>query len=93
MKPFRYSSRGWLGKASAGLIAGFLLALSCGGLLARFGLGGVAPFGVEHQFTMWLVAPLLVTVLSTCFLFRSVRQAWLWLGTANLLTWGLLLAI
>ncbi|WP_116368158.1 hypothetical protein [Parahaliea mediterranea] len=90
MKPFRYSSHDWLGKASAGLILGFLLALSLGGLLVRYGLQGTTPYSLQHQFTMWMVSPLLVTILSTCFLFRSTAQAWLVLGAANLLAWGLL---
>ncbi|GAB3292077.1 hypothetical protein [Parahaliea aestuarii] len=90
MKPFRYTSSDWFGKASAGLLLGFLLSLALGGLLARYGLGGVAPFSIQHQLTMWLVSPLLVIILSACFLFRSSAQAWLWLGGANVFAWVLL---
>ena len=41
---------------------------------------------------MWLVAPLWMALLSTCFLFRSGRHAWLWLGGANVLAWVALYA-
>ncbi|TGD73387.1 hypothetical protein E4634_10155 [Mangrovimicrobium sediminis] len=90
---YRYSSRDWLGKASAGLVCGVFLALGAGGLLARFALGGVGRFSLEHQFTMWLVSPLLLAILCACFMFRSGLRAWAWLGAANLLVWGLLLAV
>ncbi len=90
---FRYSSRDWLGKASAGLLGGVFLALGLGGLLAHFALGGVGRFSLEHQFTMWLVSPLLLCTLCACFMFRSGLRAWAWLGAANLLVWGLLFGV
>ncbi len=93
MKSFRYSSQDWFGKVGAGCVLGFLLSLAIGGLVARYGMGGVGRFAVEHQFAMWLASPLLVAVLSTCFLFRSSLQAWLWLGAANIVAWVLLLLV
>jgi hypothetical protein len=37
---------------------------------------------------MWMVPPIWLGVLSFCFLFRSGLSAWLWLGGANILTFG-----
>lgn len=84
------SSRNWFGKASAGLILGFGLALALSGLFAWFGPEGLQGGSGKTQFTMWIVAPLWAAVLCTCFLFRDGWRAWLSLGGANLLCFGLL---
>ena len=39
---------------------------------------------------MWTIAPVWATVLGFVFLFRDSRRAWLWLGMATALAWGLL---
>ena len=90
MKPEKLSSRDWFGKASAGLLLGFFIAVGLSGIFARFGPGEVSSFSIQHQFTMWLIAPLLAGILSFCFLFRSGLRAWGWLGITNLVIWGLL---
>lgn len=90
MKPFRYSSSDWLGKVSAALAGGFFLALGLSGIFTMYGLGGVSRFSLQHQVSMWLMSPILVALLSTCFLFRSGVRAWCWLGAANVAVWGLL---
>lgn len=86
------TSRNWFGKASAGLILGFLLSLALGGAVGRFAFGGVGRFSIEHQLTMWLIAPVWLAILSGCFLFLTGLRAWLWLGAANLALWSLLIA-
>lgn len=84
------SSKDWLGKSSAGLILGFLLALGAGGLFKVLGGVGDTFFSTKGQLAMWLMAPVWAGVLSFCFMFRSSARAWGWLGLANLVLWGAL---
>lgn len=76
------TSRNWAGKASAGVLAGFALALAASGLFYRLLPGGGDG---KLQLAMWLMAPLWAGVICFCFLFRSGLRAWLWLGGAALL--------
>lgn len=87
MSPSEYTSSNWFGKASAGLVLGFGLALALSALFAILmpGIGGG-----KLQVTMWIVSPMWVTILSFCFLFRNGRAAWGWLGLANGIAFGLL---
>lgn len=84
------TSRNWFGKAAAGTVLGFMLALGLTGIFAWFGPGEVGFFSVEAQFTMWMMSPIWALILSFCFLFRTGLSAWIWLGAANLVVWGLL---
>lgn len=86
------SSHNWFGRASAGLVLGFLLALAGSGLLAWFGPGGIAPNAAKTQFIMWIIAPIWSTVLSLSFLFRTGRSAWIKLGLTTLLAFAALYA-
>jgi hypothetical protein len=79
----------WFSKSIAGSVLGFGLAVAWSGLFAWLGPGGPEAVN-KFQFTMWLVAPLWLTVLSLCYLFRSGLCAWLWLGGANLVSFTLL---
>lgn len=83
--------RDWWAKTLAGLLLGLGLALAGSGLFAFLTSGGPAAPN-KFQVTMWLVAPLWMALLSTCFLFRSGRHAWLWLSGANVLAWAALYA-
>ncbi|MCB2060033.1 MAG: hypothetical protein R3E09_06115 [Novosphingobium sp.] len=87
------SSRDWFGKASAGLILGFLLALGAGGLFKVAAGVGETFFSTKGQFAMWMMSPVWALVLSLCFLFRSSLRAWLWLAAANLVLWALLASL
>ena len=84
-------SEDWFGKASAGLVLGFFLALGLSGCVGVFLLDGVSQFSIEHQFTMWIIGPMLICILSGCFFFQTSLRAWGWLGLANAVVWGLLL--
>lgn len=81
----------WLSKTLAGTLLGFGLAMAVAGLVAWAGPGGTAATN-KFQFVMWLVAPVWVGVLSFCYLFRNGRQAWLWLGAANVVVFAGLFA-
>jgi heme/copper-type cytochrome/quinol oxidase subunit 4 len=91
LQPLR--SEDWFGKAAAGLVCGFTLAIALTGLFAWLGPGGLLHSSARTQLAMWLVAPIWVTVLSTCFLFRSAARAWGWLLAANAVCFGLLYAV
>ena len=82
------TSKDWFGKASAGLIFGFLAALGLSGVFKL--TAGVSDtfFSLPGQFSMWMMSPVWALVLSFCFLFPSSRSAWGWLALANGLLWG-----
>ncbi|MFT3665853.1 hypothetical protein [Piscinibacter sp.] len=85
----RLQSRHWFGKAAAGVVLGFTLALALSGVLAL--LTPADPGGQgKIQFVMWAIAPAWVAVLGFVFLFRDSLRAWGWLGLANAAAWGLL---
>lgn len=90
-KAQQLSSANWFGKASAGVIAGFMLTLAICGLLAHFGPLDVGYFSAQSQISMWLMSPVWGLIMSFCFLFRNGVHAWAWLGSANAVLWGLLL--
>jgi len=79
------TSRNWFGKASAGLVCGFALALGLSGLFWLYGPQG-GPVSGRLQFSMWLMGPLWALIFSFCFLFRDGLRAWAWLGAAALIS-------
>ena len=88
----RLQSRHWFGKTMAGFVLGYALSLAFSGVLALLTPGGLDGEG-KIQFVMWTIAPVWATVLGFVFLFRDSRRAWLWLGVATALAWGLLWAL
>lgn len=81
----------WLSKTLAGAGLGLSLALSCSGLLS-LALAGLS-LPVRGQLVMWVVPLIALGAWSGVYLFRSGLSAWLWLGGANLLSWGALGAL
>lgn len=79
----------WLSKTLAGLGAGLALALAASGLLLQ-ALSSL-PLPVRGQLAMWAVPPVWMVALSGVYFFGSGRRAWLWLGAACVLAWGVLL--
>lgn len=82
----------WWGKASAGAILGIGLALALVGLYAYLGPGGINAPGGRYSLMRYLEAFIWIAVFSTCFLFRSGRAAWVWLGVVNLIAFAALFA-
>jgi hypothetical protein len=80
--------RDWLAKSLAGVLAGFAFAMGCSGLLLA-ALGSFPP-PLRAQFAMWLVVPVWLGALASCFAARSGLRAWLWLGSGNLAVYALL---
>lgn len=83
----------WLGLASAALVPGFLLALALSSLAVLLSPGAFKLYGSKHQLGMWSIGFLWLLIVAGVFLFRSGRSAWLWLGLANLVSYGALLFV
>jgi len=81
--------RDWLSKTLAGALLGFTLAMGCSGLFML--LPPALPTPVKAQLAMWLVAPIWMGVLGGVYAFASGARAWLWLCTANLIIFGVLM--
>lgn len=82
--PFRAD---WISKSLAGIVLGFFAAMAICGLFfllpLQIGRSG------EAQLIMWLLGPIWLTILSTCFLFRTGARAWFWLGVTNVVLYSL----
>lgn len=74
-------------KTLAGTLLGFGLAMVVSALFAWFTPGGPAGLN-KFQFVMWLVPIVWLHILGCVYFFRDARQAWLWLGGANLLAFA-----
>ena len=88
----RRSGLDWFLNGAAALVAGFALSIALSGLFAWLGPGGLSPVN-KYQFNMWIVPPIWLVIASFAMSFARGWQAWLWLGIANLLAWGALLAV
>jgi hypothetical protein len=83
--------RDWIAKTLAGALLGFALALGASGLFSH--LNAAMPLSVRGQLAMWMVPPVWLGILSGVYFFASGVHAWLWLGGANILVFGGLLAL
>lgn len=83
--------RDWVSKALAGALLGLAFAFGCSAAFERAPLGVPPP--VKAQLAMWVVMPIWLNVLSGCFFFPSGKLAWLWLGIANVVVFGIFLAL
>ena len=87
---YKYTSRNWFGKVSAAVVLGFALSIGIIGLVGQLTAGGLPGEADKVQFTMWMTSPIWIVFLGSCFLFRTGLRAWLWLGAANIVCYGLL---
>lgn len=79
------STAGWFGKGAAGFVLGFVVAVLVSAMFAWFGPGGITADANKTQFNMWMVAPIWALLFSFVFLFRRVRDAWIYLGAATII--------
>jgi hypothetical protein len=78
----------WVSKTLAGVLLGLALALAASAWLSQLLLP--MPLPTRGQLVMWSVAPVWLGVCSGVYFFSTGVRAWLWLGAANLLAYGLL---
>ncbi|WP_034994945.1 hypothetical protein [Beijerinckia mobilis] len=79
----------WIGKTSAGVLLGFGLAITLAGFIAWVGPQGPDAIN-KYQFVLWIVPPIWLGTAAACYFFSSGLKAWLWLGSANLLAYGMM---
>jgi hypothetical protein len=78
----------WIGKTTAGLVCGFVLALASSGLLVRFAPGSSGD-AAKAESAMLSVPLVWTAVFAGAYLFRSGLRAWLCLGAASVMTLAL----
>lgn len=81
----------WFSKTLGGLLLGLALALAASALYSD--MTASMPLPTRGQLVMWMVPPIWMGVFSGVYFFTSGLRAWLWLGGANVLAWGVLLAM
>lgn len=77
----------WIGKFLAGSILGFVIAICISQLFMSLPLKIMLTFKV--QIAMWLVAPIWMSILGFCFLFKSGASAWQYLSIISLILYAL----
>ena len=78
----------WVVEVLAALVPGFIFALGLTGVVGLLGRTNGNPQSASGQYLMWLTALVWSTLLSTCFLFRSGRQAWGYLSLGCAIVWA-----
>lgn len=73
----------WLSKTLAGVVLGFLIAVTASGLFLHLMPGNVADVG-RFFVSRWIVVPVWVAVFSLVYLFRDGQRAWKTLGLLSL---------
>jgi hypothetical protein len=76
----------WWQKTLIATLLGLSLAYGIIALFAWFGPGGIAA-PMKVQLNMWMVCLLWLCILSFSFMFKTGRNALIYLGLANLLTY------
>jgi hypothetical protein len=79
----------WIGKTSAGVVCGFLLALALSGMLVRLA-PGTRGDAARAEAVMLSVPLVWTAVFSAAYLFRTGLRAWAWLGALSVLAFALL---
>jgi hypothetical protein len=87
-KPIR---RDWISKTLAGISLGLTLGIAVSGVYSSLTAG--MPLPIRGQLMMWMVAPIWLGVLGGVYFFASGLRAWLWLGGANALAFGIFFAL
>lgn len=88
-KRIPYTSKNWVFKVLAALMPGLIFTIGLTGVVGLLSHTNGSPQSASGQYLMWLTALVWSTVLSTCFLFRTGRQAWVWLSISCAVIWAL----
>lgn len=81
----------WVSKTLAGVLLGLTLAMAISGVFSQLALD--MPLPTRGQLMMWMVPPIWLGVCSGVYFFASGLRAWLWLGGANLIAYGLMFGL
>ena len=76
-------------KAVAATVLGLGLAIALCGLYGWLGPGTLTD---KYMVVLWLLIPVWLTIVSGSFFFKTAKQAWLVLISANIVTFTLLVA-
>ncbi|MDK2593500.1 hypothetical protein [Pseudoalteromonas obscura] len=82
----------WWIKTFAGVIGGFFLTLGLVGIFAWLGPTGLTEQITEEQrlwktqFNMWIITPIWLLILCFVYMFKTGRQAWLYLGVSAVIS-------
>ena len=80
--------RDWISKTLAGGLLGLALAMVTSALFSH--LTSSMPLPIRGQLAMWMVPPVWLGVFGCVYFFASGLRAWLWLGGATVLAFGVL---
>lgn len=83
------TNRQWLVKLVAGIVPGIMFSFGCMAVVGVLCRTTGEPRTASAQFLMWLAVLVWLGVMGSCFLFRSGLRAWVVLGGAAMLVWGL----
>lgn len=89
MTELRLNNRQWATKLMAGLVPGALFSFGCMAVVGRLCHTTGDARTVCAQFLMWMAVVVWLALLGSCFLFRSGVRAWVVMGGAALLVWGM----
>ncbi len=89
MTELRLDNRQWLAKLAAAIVPGLLLAFGGMAVVGQLCHTNAEAQTVSAQFLMWLAVLIWVALIGSCFLFRSGLRAWVTLGSAAVIAWGL----
>lgn len=82
----------WWRKSLLGVFLGSSFAYSLVALFAWYGPGGIDA-DIKVQFNMWIISPIWLTIIAFTFMFKTAKQAFLYLASANLISYTLFFAL
>ena len=77
----------WWLKSIAGTLLGLTLAYGIVTIYVWYGPGTFSTTA-KTQFNMWIISPLWLLILSFSFMFKTAKQAFIYLSAANIITYG-----
>ncbi|WP_440903700.1 hypothetical protein ACMZOO_12675 [Catenovulum sp. SX2] len=79
----------WWSKTLAGVLLGLTFSFALVGCFAWYGPGGITADS-KVQFNMWITPAIWLPIMSFVYLFNNGKQAWMYLGGANVLAYAAL---
>lgn len=82
----------WWRKSFIGIFLGLSFAYSIVALFAWYGPGGIEA-DIKVQFNMWMISPIWLTIIAFTFMFKTAKQALLYLLSANIISYAVFFAL